>query len=409
MAGENPQLAWLDRLPLAGGVVRDGCFVYVSDALLTLLGYSRDELIGQSLLFPVAPEDRDRMRERHAGRVRGEPVTDTYEFDAIRVDGTRRRMEIWVTVSGEDSLFQLYDRTEAATRHRKLQGLAQLGAAVQSEPDREAILACVDAGVEQLGMLSLRVVPEGDGLRMTHRAAPAALRSHVETEMGESPLGRLGPWSPGSRAAWRDGIWYIDDFPADAARHWGQIGAAVREVALTERVFHGVFLRIDEAGAPSHMLLLCADWLMPEDVAAMSLFGAQVTAALTAARIIADLSVRNAELTALNRIASAAGTYVELATLLARGCEAIEQVLRCTAIAIYLSRPDEGVMVLAHQHGGSDEARRLYGRVPIEGTRLGEVMRTGLPRVLTPDDYADPQRRRVIADMRQDVVASVPL
>ncbi len=409
MAGENPQLAWLDRLPLPGGVIRRGHYVYVNDALLTLLGYTRDQIVGQSLLFPVAPEDHDRVRERHASRTRGEPVTETYEFDVVRADGGRRRVEIWVSLSGEYTLFHLYDRTDAGAHGRKLLALAQLGAAVQGEPGRDAILARVDAGIEALGMLSLRVVPEGDQLRMTHRAAPPALRTHVENELGESPLGRLGPWSPGSRAAWKDGIWYIDDFPSDAARYWGKIGSVVREAALSQRVYRGVFLRIDEAGEPSHMLLVCADWLLPEDVPALTLFGAQVTAALTAARIIADLSVRNAELTALNRIASAAGTYIELTTLLARGSEAIEEVLHCAAIAIYLCRPEEGVLVLVHQHGGSEEARQKYGRVPIEGTRIGEIVRSGLPRVLTPEDYPDPERRRVIAKMGQDVVVSVPL
>lgn len=409
MPGAEVHLEWLEHLPLPGGVVRDSRFLYVNDALVTLVGYGRDELVGRSFLFPVALEDRERMRERHVRRVRGEPVTDTYEFDVVRADGGRRRVEIWIARSGADTLFQLYDRTEVWSHQRKILALAQLGATVQGEPNAEAILARVDAGVSQLGMMCLRVVPEGDQLRMTHRAAPAALHEHVEKLLGASPEGRMGPWSPGSRAAWQHGISYIDDFPSVAARYWGTIGAAVRDVALSQRVFHGVFLRIDEAGTPSHMLLLCADWLRPEDVAAMSLFGTQVTAALTAARVIADLSVRNDELTALNRIATIAGTCVDLSTLFARGCEAIEQVLRCRAVAIYLARPDAGVLVLAHQHRGSEEAHRLYGRVPIEGTRLGEVLRSGLPRVLVPEDYADPVRRRVIADMTQDVVASVPL
>lgn len=401
--------AWLEQLPLPAGVVRDGRFAYVNAALAELLGYSREAMTNLEFCEPVAEEDRQRVRERHFGRLGGDPVTDSYEFDVVRTDGERRHVEIWVARVGRDIVFQLYDRTNAAEHETKLLALAHLGAAVQAEQTRARVLAKVEEGAASLGLVTMRMMPKGDGIVVTSFRTPGgeplAFDEGVRTDM----VGFEEPWSQATRDAWRDGISYVDDLPMNARTFFGGSGNAARDFALGTGYRRGVFLRIDEGGAPAHLLGLTSTWLRPEDVPTLSLFGAQITAALAAARSIADLSKRNDELAALNRLATSAGTMTESTELFAGGGAALAEVTGCSGIVFYLLRPDEGVAVLAHQQGGRDEDRAHFARVPLVGTRLGEVVRAKKPRVLHPEDYFDPRHRQMLERARFATVVSLPL
>ncbi|MBF5067197.1 hypothetical protein G6O45_28750, partial [Salmonella enterica subsp. enterica serovar Istanbul] len=100
-----------------------------------------------------------------------------------------------------------------------------------------------------------------------------------------------------------------------------------------------------------------------------------ITAALAAAQAIADLSKRNDELAALNRLATSAGTMTDSTELFARGSTALAAVIRCAGIAFFLLRPEEDVAVLVHQYGGTDATRAFFARVPLASSRIGQVAR----------------------------------
>jgi PAS domain S-box-containing protein len=404
-----PNPTWLEQLPLPAGVVRGGRFTYVNAALAELVGYTREALTGMEFFAPVADEDRPRIRDRHMRRLGGDPVTDSYELDVVRTDGTRRHVEIWVAQVGPDTVFQLYDRTEAAEHEKQLLALARLGAAVQAEQTRDRVLAKIEEGTAALGFVSMRVEPKNDGIVVTAFRAPANVAAAFDEVVGLAMIGLEPPWSAAAREAWREGISYIDDMPMSAHAFFGEAGHAVRTVARATGYRRAVFLRIDEGGAPSHLLGLTSPWLQPEDVPTLSLFGAQLTAALAAARAIADLSKRNDELTVLNRLATSAGTMTDSTELFARGSTALAAVIQCAAIAFFLLRPDEDVAVLVHQHGGTDETRAYFARVPLTASPIGEVARDGKPRILHAEDFADPTRRNLMQRLQYGALLIVPL
>jgi PAS domain S-box-containing protein len=68
--------------------------LFVNDACVGMFGYdSAEELLALEdsyLLF--APHEREIMRQRHLGRLRGEPLPDSYEIECLRKDGST----LWV-------------------------------------------------------------------------------------------------------------------------------------------------------------------------------------------------------------------------------------------------------------------------------------------------------------------------
>jgi PAS domain S-box-containing protein len=407
----NPARAWIDRAPLPAGVIEDGHFTYVNDALVQMLGYPREQLVGMAFFHPVAPEDVERIRERHRQRLRGEPVADSYEFDIVRADGTRRTVEIWVRHTGVETIFQLYDRTDAAAHQQKLLTIAKLGAEVQGEQTRAGVYRRIAEGFDRLGVVMMRFVPidEDDGLEIVACSAPRGLLEDFERALGRSVIGLRRPWSPATQKAWNERAAFVDDLPSKAAEFWGEGGMNARNIAHRAGMLRGVFLRIDEGNGRAHLLLVNAPWIEPNDVATLSLFAAQISAALGAARIIADLSERNADLSSLNRIAASSGTSSDVKSFFEAGCGVILEATHCVAIALYLVDAAKENAVLAYHRGGREEAAQRYPRVSLATSRLGDVVREGRTRVLRVEDYDDPERRALLRKMGQEAIVSVPL
>jgi len=92
-------------------------FTYVNDELCRILGYSREEIIGQDFQRFLDDESRQLVADRYVRRQKGEEVPPRYEFNIIRKDGEKRRVEISSAVI-EDSagnmrtVAQILDITE---------------------------------------------------------------------------------------------------------------------------------------------------------------------------------------------------------------------------------------------------------------------------------------------------------
>jgi PAS domain S-box-containing protein len=251
---------WLDQLPLPAVIVRQSRFAYVNDAFLELVMLTREQAVGMRFDERVAPEDSERIIARHRARLAGEAVPSSYQLSIVRMDGARRAVEIFISQAGADTLFQLYDVTGRATHQENLSALARLGAAVQREQTEEAIFATVAAGLDAMGAAMIRRRPDPDGLRAI-------------TQAGQSVT---EPWGPGLRRAWVEGYAFLDDltlsrFPEHPT--WVQ----------------GAVVRLDVSGVGRELLVIGALWLRPEDQPTLALFGAQISAALEANRLIQDL------------------------------------------------------------------------------------------------------------------------
>ncbi|MEE9617442.1 MAG: PAS domain S-box protein [Anaerolineae bacterium] len=73
-------------------------FIYVNDELCRILGYSRGEIIGHDFREFLDDESRQLVADRYVRRQRGEEVPPRYEFNVVRQDGEKRRVEISSTV-----------------------------------------------------------------------------------------------------------------------------------------------------------------------------------------------------------------------------------------------------------------------------------------------------------------------
>ncbi len=257
---ESSSQHWLDLLPLPAVIISNARFLHVNEPFLVLLKLSREEAVGMRFDERVAPEDTERVSSRHRARLAGEAVPDSYQLNILRSDGERRTVEIFVSQAGEQTLFQLLDVTGRATHQEHLSALARLGAAVQRGQSEAAIFAAVVAGLHSMDAAVLRVRPIEDGLQVISDGPPAPIE----------------PWGPGLKEAWLTGYAFLDD---------------LRLTPFTEPCtwVRGAVVRLDVAGVGRELMVIGALWLKPEDAPTLALFGAQISAALEANRLIVDL------------------------------------------------------------------------------------------------------------------------
>ncbi len=77
--------------PLVGVWQADikGRFVFISKRLAEMSGYSQDEVIGMSMMVPIAPELRSWLAERMQKRKAGKLPPEVVEAEMVRKDGSR--------------------------------------------------------------------------------------------------------------------------------------------------------------------------------------------------------------------------------------------------------------------------------------------------------------------------------
>lgn len=408
MGEPSVSTASFDRLPLPTVIIRDARFIYANDAFLTLLAATREQVIGMRFDQQLAPEDRPRVVERHARRLRGEVVPDSYEFDLLRLDGGRRTVEIFISRAGDDTLFQLLDVTPRVARQENLRALARLGAAVQSELSAEAIFDTLARGIGELGGAMVRLRPVGDRVQLV-----VARGSDLEPLAGTPGL--FGPFTKEVADAWASGFLFVDDVSLALQRFFGdELSGPVREVVQRRSLTRGAVVRLDVQGGAKELLVVVASWLQPEDQPTLALFGAQVRAALEAARIIHHLFERNAALTALNHVATAAGESRDLADLFRTACAEIVSFTHCSAVAMFALEETGEYLELVHSAGtgevsrASEDASRAYARVKVAGSRPEQVLASRTAGVFRLADL-DEQGRETLARMGQEMLVMVPM
>jgi len=106
-------------------VEEDYKFTYVNNKLCQILGYNYDELIGQDFRNFLDDKSKILVGDRYVRRQRGEKVPSRYEFNVIRKDGEKRRVEIISTVNKElkgkiKTIAQILDITERKNMEKKL-------------------------------------------------------------------------------------------------------------------------------------------------------------------------------------------------------------------------------------------------------------------------------------------------
>jgi PAS domain S-box-containing protein len=188
--------------------------VYANDELYRISGYSPKEVIGQDFRKFLDEDSKKLVAERYIRRQRGEEVPPRYEFNIIRKDGQKRRVEISSAVikdsAGEvRTIAQILDITERKqaeealqTEKNKLQSLIDAmedGLSIQdrdyniiyqNEPSRIA------SGGDHTGEKCYRVY---EGKEEVGRGCPVKMafkdgKSHTAERRRLEPSGEVTVW-----------------------------------------------------------------------------------------------------------------------------------------------------------------------------------------------------------------------
>lgn len=80
-------------------VISEGKFIFLNEAILNIVGYSTEELIGADFLSAIAPSHKDEVRNNHKERISGQKVISTYETLLQHKDGREIPAIISVTLT----------------------------------------------------------------------------------------------------------------------------------------------------------------------------------------------------------------------------------------------------------------------------------------------------------------------
>jgi len=139
-------------------------FIYTNDQLLDLVGYPRQEVMGENFQRFLDEESKQLVTERYVRRQRGEDVPPRYEFNILRRDGEKRRVEI-SSVTVKDpmgrvrTLAQLTDVTERRRLEERIRGLLERrGQQVRTSTEVAQEIAATGLAGSALDELYRRVV-----------------------------------------------------------------------------------------------------------------------------------------------------------------------------------------------------------------------------------------------------------
>jgi len=120
-----------------GIMILDGAYrlIYVNDELCRISGYSREEIIGQDFRNFLDEESKQLVADRYIRRQRGEEVPPRYEFNIVRKDGQKRRVEISSSVIKDSAgrvktvgqILDITERRQAEELYRTLGSSSPVG------------------------------------------------------------------------------------------------------------------------------------------------------------------------------------------------------------------------------------------------------------------------------------------
>ncbi|MFO8132460.1 MAG: PAS domain S-box protein [Thermoplasmatota archaeon] len=158
---------------------------FVNERLCQILGYSREELLGEDFRRFLDAESRELVAGRYRRRQRGDDVPSSYEFNVLTRDGETRRVQIISTMiqdvqgGGPQTMAQVLDITERmqAERERE-QAMAEMHRALELEKRFKADAAhfFLNPIAIAKGYMEIAMEDMPDGCRDKIRASCNAVR-----------------------------------------------------------------------------------------------------------------------------------------------------------------------------------------------------------------------------------------
>jgi len=124
-ASEARNRLLVEESPVGICIVQDERFVYVNPAFTVLFGcHNPDELLGESALKFVAPDDRERVRQREKDQASGKGLPYYYEIKAQKRSGDSFDVSVWprkIEYAGKWAVLSfVVDTSEAKTLRTQL-------------------------------------------------------------------------------------------------------------------------------------------------------------------------------------------------------------------------------------------------------------------------------------------------
>ena len=171
----------------------EGRIVFANPRFFELFGLRQDDVRGLTLEDYVAPDWRDRLRERHNRRIRGEEVPTQFEYEGVRRDGTRIWLEVTVAPVVESGRIVGSQSTIRDSTERKLVEMAFqfLSTGVNRLAGDSFYLAMAERlahllGVE-IGFIGRLVSPENSRLRTIGLSIDGMAAPPEEFELPQTP------------------------------------------------------------------------------------------------------------------------------------------------------------------------------------------------------------------------------
>ena len=145
-------------------------FTYVNKQLCEILGYPSEQIIGRDFRELLDEESKNLVAERYRQRQKGKKIPPKYEFNVVRKDGQKKRIEIISTVimnpdGMPQTISQILDITEQKQleaqlqRAQKMEAIGTLAGGVAHD------LNNVLSGIVSYPELLLMNIPEDSPLR----------------------------------------------------------------------------------------------------------------------------------------------------------------------------------------------------------------------------------------------------
>ena len=396
----------LDDLPVPSFVLRGGRIARVSRGLAALLGLEAERIVGEPFERFVPSAEAERLSARLQARQEGELEPSGYETVVRTAAGREVPVEVRFLLRGSELAGVLIDLTDQVPHREQLEALARLGARVQRERTRPSVLAAVQAGLVEAGLSLLLLEREGDRWQRLGLAGPPSAEEALEKAgLAED----LAVWEAAAAAALREGTLFVDEVPAHAERILGgERGAQARRLLRAAGLEHVIAFRVDEPGGAGIVLAVAGPWLKAADVPAFRLFSAQVTAALEAARVLADISARATELAARNRMVEVSAHAPTLAAFFVRAAAVVKETVGCQALAVWLHDPEKDELALMFETGGAPELEADRDRVSVASSPMGVVLRLGCSTLARRSELPA-ESRRPFPSAPCETLVTVPL
>ncbi len=367
-------------------------FIYVNDELCRILGYSREEIVGQDFRRFLDDESKQLVADRYIRRQRGEEVPSRYEFNIVRKDGEKRHVELSSTVINDSAgkvktVAQILDITvrkraeeEIRQRSEELATLNAIAMTVTGTLDLQEVLQAVQERVTKL------IGEEYPPIFTLFNEGDQTFRVML-TRVHEQPLRRaerllkirfeklsfsLAALKPALREALLAGKPYVTDDGSDLLGP----GTSRRLIKGAQRIM-GVKWIVDlplwaKGKLVGTMVLLSQKESMPdEEMELLSAIANQVAIAIENARLYEEAQRRIGELSGLHEISQAFSAMTGVRETFGELTKRMAQLIGCDicVIGTYDHRTRE---MQAHPpgYGAADELiRSFHYKVDAPGAR----------------------------------------